>query len=73
MIITVTILRTTVPDPIDSGFHGTHVAGTIAAVGNNRLGVIGVDYQARIMALRASSDGETLPDSAIIRPSTTRP
>jgi subtilisin family serine protease len=54
------------PDPMDSGYHGTHVAGTIAAVGNNQLGVIGVDYQARIMALRASSDGETLPDSAII-------
>jgi subtilisin family serine protease len=54
------------PDPIDSGFHGTHVAGTIAAVGNNLIGVIGVDYQARIMSLRASNDGETLPDSAII-------
>lgn len=55
------------PSPTDSGFHGTHVAGTIAAVGNNNLGVIGVDYQARIMALRASSDGDTLPDSAIIQ------
>ena len=54
------------PDPMDSGYHGTHVAGTIAAIGNNQLGVIGVDYQARIMALRASSDGETLPDAAII-------
>ncbi|MGD0088196.1 MAG: S8 family serine peptidase [Verrucomicrobiota bacterium] len=54
------------PNPTDSGFHGTHVAGTIAAVGNNNLGVIGVCYQARIMALRASSDGETLSDSAII-------
>ena len=54
------------PNPTDSGYHGTHVAGTIAAMGNNQLGVIGVDYQARIMALRASSDGETLPDSAII-------
>jgi subtilisin family serine protease len=54
------------PNPTDSGFHGTHVAGTIAAVGNNQLGVIGVDYQARIMALRASSDGDTLPNSAII-------
>ena len=54
------------PNPTDSGFHGTHVAGTIAAVGNNQLGVIGVCYQARIMALRASSDGETLSDSAII-------
>ena len=54
------------PDPSDSGFHGTHVAGTIAAVGNNAMGVIGVDYQARIMCLRASSDGETLLDSDII-------
>ena len=53
-------------DPTDSGFHGTHVAGTIAAAGNNAMGVIGVDYQARIMCLRASSDGDTLPDTAII-------
>jgi len=54
------------PEPIDSGFHGTHVAGTIAAVGNNAIGVIGVDYQARIMALRASSDGNSLPNSAVV-------
>ena len=54
------------PNPTDSGFHGTHVAGTIAAIGNNQLGVIGVDYQARIMALRVSSDGNSMPDSAII-------
>ena len=54
------------PDPMDSGFHGTHVAGTIAAAGNNRAGVIGLDYQARIMALRASFDGNSLTTSAII-------
>lgn len=54
------------PDPTDSGFHGTHVAGTIAAIGNNQIGVIGVDYQAKIMALRASNDGETVADSAVI-------
>jgi subtilisin family serine protease len=53
-------------DPSDSAFHGTHVAGTIAAVGNNQLGVIGVAYQARIMALRASNDGSSFADSAII-------
>jgi hypothetical protein len=29
-------------DPMDDHGHGTHVAGTIAAVGNNGLGVIGV-------------------------------
>jgi len=53
-------------DPSDSGFHGTHVAGTIAASGNNNLGVVGVAYQARIMALRASSDGSSFADSSII-------
>ena len=36
----------------DSGYHGTHVAGTIAATGNNALGIIGVDFQAHIMALK---------------------
>jgi subtilisin family serine protease len=32
--------------------HGTHVAGTIAAEGNNSLGVIGVNWKARIMPLK---------------------
>ncbi len=53
-------------NPTDSGYHGTHVAGTIAAIGNNNLGVIGVNYQAHIMALRVSSDGETISSAAEI-------
>lgn len=52
--------------PSDSGYHGTHVAGTIAALGNNQLGVIGVNPYARIMALKASNDGTSLTDAAII-------
>ncbi len=42
------------PDPV-SGVgdeHGTHVAGTIAAQGNNSLGVVGVNWQVRIMPLK---------------------
>jgi beta propeller repeat protein len=32
--------------------HGTHVAGTIAAVGNNSFGVVGVMWRASIMPLK---------------------
>jgi subtilisin family serine protease len=32
--------------------HGTHTAGTIAAVGNNGTGVAGVNWQARVMVLK---------------------
>jgi serine protease len=35
-----------------SSFHGTHVAGTIAADTNNRLGVAGVTWNGTIMPLR---------------------
>ena len=48
----------------DSGFHGTHVAGTIGALGNNGLGVIGVDFRAHLMALKTSNDGSTILTSA---------
>ncbi len=36
----------------NSSWHGTHVAGTIAAKGNNSLGVIGVAYGAKVQAVR---------------------
>jgi len=39
-------------DPMDLLDHGTHVAGTIAAAGNNSQGVTGVMWNARIMPLR---------------------
>ena len=39
-------------DPMDLNGHGTHVAGTIGAVGNNALGVTGVCWTASIMAVR---------------------
>jgi hypothetical protein len=35
-----------------SSFHGTHVGGTISAVGNNDLGVSGVSWNSKLMDLR---------------------
>ena len=39
-------------NPNDDHGHGTHVAGTIGAVGNNRLGVTGLNWQVKIMACK---------------------
>ncbi|HEY7822928.1 MAG TPA: S8 family serine peptidase, partial [Acidimicrobiia bacterium] len=41
----------------NSSWHGTHVAGTVAAVGNNAQGVIGVAPQARIQPVRVLTYG----------------
>ncbi len=53
-------------DPADAGDHGTHVAGTIAAVGENQAGIIGLDDKVRILALKVSGDGSVMSSSAII-------
>ncbi len=42
----------TVYDVGDGDEHGTHVAGTIAAEGNNGAGVTGVNWEAQIMPLK---------------------
>src|SRR5207302_452386 len=39
-------------DPADDNGHGTHVAGSIGATGNNGYGVVGVNWVANIMALK---------------------
>ena len=39
-------------DPADDDGHGTHVAGTVGAVGNNGRGVSGVAWHTQIMALK---------------------
>ena len=41
----------------NSSWHGTHVAGTVAAVGNNSKGVIGVAYGARVVPVRVLGRG----------------
>jgi subtilisin family serine protease len=40
-------------DPTDEHGHGTHVAGTVSAIGDNGIGVVGMAWDARVMAVRA--------------------
>ena len=54
-------------DPMDGHGHGTHCAGTIAAVGNNGEGVVGVNHQAQIMAIKIFDDGGSTDSAAILR------
>ncbi|MHC1764869.1 MAG: Ig-like domain-containing protein [Verrucomicrobiia bacterium] len=39
-------------DPMDDHGHGTHVAGTVGAVGNNAIGITGVCWEVSLMALK---------------------
>lgn len=53
-------------DPFDDNNHGTHVAGTIGARGNNGTGVVGVNWQVHIMALKfLGADGGGFTSDAI--------
>ncbi|VTR91084.1 peptidase s8 s53 subtilisin kexin sedolisin : Subtilisin-like serine protease (Fragment) OS=Moorea producens 3L GN=LYNGBM3L_56740 PE=3 SV=1: Peptidase_S8: VCBS [Gemmata massiliana] len=52
-------------DPMDEDEHGTHVAGTIGAVGNNNLGVTGINWNVKIMALRFLGPGGGSTSGAI--------
>ncbi|MEF9426601.1 MAG: S8 family serine peptidase, partial [Candidatus Mariimomonas ferrooxydans] len=54
-------------DPIDDHGHGTHVAGTIGAVGNNGEGVSGVMWNIQLMPLKfLDSDGLGTTADAIL-------
>ncbi|HKB40432.1 MAG TPA: S8 family serine peptidase [Gemmataceae bacterium] len=43
-------------NPFDGNGHGTHTAGTIGAIGNNGVGVVGVNWQTSIMPLKIIAD-----------------
>lgn len=43
-----------------SGTHGTHVSGIAGALGNNSMGVSGVNWNAKIMAIQGSSGTESV-------------
>ncbi|HEX3149423.1 MAG TPA: S8 family serine peptidase [Gemmataceae bacterium] len=55
-------------DPMDdyNPSHGTHVSGTIAAVGDNNTGVVGVAWKAQLMALKIfGSSGSTFTSNEV--------
>jgi subtilisin family serine protease len=53
-------------NPFDDSGHGTHVSGTIGAIGNNGIGVAGIDWSVQIMALKFldSTATGTIDDAA---------
>jgi subtilisin family serine protease len=53
-------------NPFDDNGHGTHTAGTIGAIGNNGVGVVGVNWRVQIMPLKFldSSGNGTDADAA---------
>ncbi len=57
------------PDPMDefSGGHGTEVAGIVAAVQNNYIGISGIAPNVKIMALRAGTASGYLEEDDVIR------
>ena len=57
-------------NPFDDHGHGTHTAGTIGAMGNNGIGVVGVNWNVMIMPLKfldSSGSGSDLAASQAIR------
>ncbi len=53
-------------DPFDNDGHGTHVAGTTAAVGNNGIGITGINWNSQIMSLKVGDANSLIPNTAVI-------
>ena len=53
--------------PLDPLGHGTHVAGTIGAVGDNGFGVTGLNWQTSLMSLRILDNNNQSDAAAAIR------
>jgi subtilisin family serine protease len=54
-------------DVMDGHSHGTHVSGTIGAVGNNDVGVTGINWAASIVTIKIFDAAGVTSDDAILR------
>lgn len=54
-------------NPYDDNRHGTHCAGTIGAVGNNGIGVAGVNWKVKLMALKFLSASGSGSDADAVK------
>ena len=45
---------------VGSSSHGTHVAGTAGAIGDNDLGVTGINWDAQVISIEGSSGSESI-------------
>lgn len=48
---------------VDSDEHGTHVSGTIGAIGNNGIGIAGINWNVKVMAI----NGATSSTSTVLK------
>ena len=53
-------------NPFDDQGHGTHTAGTIAAVGNNGKGITGINWNAKVLACKFLSAAGTGTDAGAV-------
>ena len=54
-------------DPHDGHSHGTHCAGTIGAEGDNGRGIVGINWDAQIMAIKIYDDNGSTDAASIVR------
>jgi len=53
-------------DPMDDNSHGTHTAGTIGAVGDNGVGVTGMNWDVQVMPCKSHNSGGSGSVASII-------
>jgi subtilisin family serine protease len=54
-------------NPMDDNGHGTHVAGTIGARGHNGIGITGVNWRVKLMAVKAGDADGYLEEAWIVQ------